>query len=113
MMPVILSPGTLRRRVVLLDEPAIVTYGRRFIDGYTEDEFRDALVRAFRDRSADFVVLDSNPHGQKFLAACAAWAVAQGLLYNDRNEDDTQQVVSTFRLTPTGRKQILRRQPKR
>ncbi len=90
-----------------MEEPAIVTYGRTFIESYPVQEYRNSLVRAFRDRRADFVVLDNNPRGQKFLAASAAWAIGEGLLYNDRNVDDTQQIVSSFRLTERGKKEIL------
>lgn len=90
-----------------MDESEIVSCGRNFVDGYPVDEFRASLVRAFKERGADFVVLDSNPRGQKFLAACAAWAIDEGLLFNDHNEDDEQQKVSTFRLTEKGKKEIV------
>lgn len=90
-----------------MSEPAIVSYGRQFVNNYAVQEYKDALIRAFRNNQADYIVLDSNPRGQKFLAAGVAWAVHEGLLYNDRNEDDAQQVVSSFRLTSKGRKEIL------
>lgn len=88
-------------------EPAIVGYGRSNIDRFSAQEFLESLQRAFRDRAADFVVLDSNMNGQRFLAAAVAWALDKGLLYNDRNQDDTQTVVSSFRLTKQGRIEIL------
>lgn len=90
-----------------MTEPAIVNYGRSFVNDYSADEFKASLVRAFKEKRADFVVLDDNPHNQKFLAACTAWALDQGWLYNDRNKDDGQCVVSSFRLTETGKKAIL------
>jgi len=85
-----------------MSEPAIVSYGRQFLDAYSVQEFKDSLIRAFKDGRADFIALDSNPRGRKFLSACAAWAIDEGLLYNDHNEDDTQQIVSSFRLTKKG-----------
>lgn len=89
-----------------MSEPEIIGYGRSFIDEYSVEELRSSLVRAFVDRGADFVVLDSNMRGQKFLAATAAWAIDEGLLYNDRNEGDGQQKVSTFRLTEKGKTEL-------
>jgi len=88
-------------------EPEIVVYGRQFIDTYTAQEYEDSFIRAFRDHQADFIVLDDNPRGQRFLAASIAWAMSEGLLYNDRNSDDGQMVVSSFRLTEKGKKEIL------
>ena len=90
-----------------MHEPAIVSYGRQFVASYSVQEYKDSLVRAFKNNLADFVVLDSNPRGQKFLSAGIAWAIDEGLLYNDRNEDDSQQIVSSFRLTEKGKKEIL------
>jgi len=90
-----------------MSEPEIVSYGRGFVGDYTPAEFRESLARAFKDKRADFIVLDSNICGQKFLAACAAWAVDSGLIYNDANQDDGQCGVSSFRLTKAGRKNIL------
>ena len=88
-------------------EPAIIGYGRRFISDYTEEELKASLIRAFKDGRADYIVLDDNMHGQKFLAADAAWAIDRGWLYNDRNHDDEQCAVSSFRLTEAGKKAIL------
>jgi len=90
-----------------MNEPAIVNYGRCFIDHYPIKEYRDSLIRAFKNHRADFIVLDDNPKRQKFLAASIAWAIDHGLLYNDRNADDTQQIVSSFRLTTKGKIEIL------
>jgi len=92
-----------------MNEPAIVSYGHQFFGNYSVKEYRDSLVRAFVDKRADFILLDDNPRGQKFLAAVVAWAMDEGLLYNDRNEDDndTRQVVSYFRLTAKGEKEIM------
>jgi len=90
-----------------MSEPAIVGYGRQLIDNYPVQEYKDSLIRAFRDKRADFIVLDDNPRGQKFRSASIAWAIDKGLLYNNRNADNTQQVVSSFRLTKKGKKEIL------
>jgi len=89
------------------EEPAIVSVGRSFIGDYSPKEFKDSLDRAFNVGGADFITLDSNLRGQKFLAACGAWGLDEGLLYNDSNQDDGQQVVSSFRLTKKGKKEIL------
>ena len=86
--------------------PAIVAYGFQYIDTYSVQEYRDMLKRAFKDKRADYIVLDSNPRGQKFLAAGVAWAIREGLLYNDLNTDDTQQIVSSFRLTQKGKEEL-------
>ena len=90
-----------------MSEPAIVKHGHNFVSDYPVEEFRSSLTRAFKDGRADFIALDSNPQGQKFLVACAAWAIDEGLLYNDHSEGDTQQVVASFRLTEQGRREIL------
>ena len=87
--------------------PAIVRYGRALIDYYTEPEYRAALRRAFGDHGADFITLDDNPRGQKFLAACVAWAMSVGILFCSATADDGQSVVSSFRLTDKGRTEIL------
>ncbi len=90
-----------------MSEPAIVGYGRQFVNDYPVQAYKDSLIRAFRINRADFIVLDDNPRGQKFLAASVAWGIDEGLLYNDRNADDTQQIVSSFRLTEKSKKEIL------
>ncbi len=90
-----------------MSEPAIVGYGRQFFSNYPVQDYKESLVRAFRNNRADFIVLDDNPRGQKFLAAAVAWAMDGGLLYNDQSADDAQQVVSSFRLTEKGKKEIL------
>lgn len=88
-------------------EPEIISFGRSFVKDYPEEEFKASLTRAFKEKRGDFIVLDSNARGQKFLAACAAWAIDQGWLYNDRTQEDDQCSVSSFRLTEAGRKAIL------
>lgn len=90
-----------------MGEPEIISFGRNLINNYSTEEFRASLIRAFKDKKADFIVLDSNISGQKFLAACAAWAVDHGWLYNDKNQSDEQCKVSSFRLTDKGRKALL------
>lgn len=62
-----------------MDEPEIVSYGRSLVDNYpNKEDFKASLVRAFRERRADFIILDDNMRGQKFLAACVAWAIDLG-----------------------------------
>ena len=92
-----------------MSEPAIVGYGRQFIEDFSVQEYKDSFIRSFRDRRANCVFLDDNPRGQKFVAAAIAWALDERLLFNDRNADDGQQVVSSFRLTKKGKKEILGR----
>ncbi len=87
-------------------EPRIIGYGRGLMHNYPEADLKAALVRAFRDRGADYIVLDSNPRGQRFVAASAAWGIDAGLLYHHHSSDDGQQVVSAFRLTEKGTKEI-------
>lgn len=85
-------------------EPLIVSFGRQFLDDYAPTEFRDALKRAFTSwPRADFIVLDNNMRGQRFLAACAAWAIDRGLLFWAETAEDDQCAVSTFRLTVDGK----------
>lgn len=86
-----------------MTEPAIVTYGRGFINDYPPREFHDSLCRAFKENRADFIILDSNPQGQKFLATSVAWAIHEGLLYCDEIDSGEQQEVSSFRLTKKGK----------
>ncbi|OGZ09850.1 MAG: hypothetical protein A3D65_00465 [Candidatus Lloydbacteria bacterium RIFCSPHIGHO2_02_FULL_50_13] len=90
-----------------MSEPEIISFGRQFIDKYPTEEFKASLTRAFKNGRADFIVLDDNMNGQRFLAACAVWAIDQGWLYNDNNQSDGQCRVSSFRLTKAGRKIIL------
>jgi hypothetical protein len=90
-----------------MPEPAIVRYGRSHIKEYSVKEYRDELIRTFREGEADSIILDSSTRGQKFLSACVAWGIDHGWLYNDRNQDDGQSTVSSFRLTRTGKRKIL------
>lgn len=90
-----------------MDKPQIISFGEQFISNYPAEEFMASLVRAFKDGHADFIILDSNIRGQKFLAACTAWAIDRGLLYHDRNQSDGQSVVSSFRLTEAGKRAVL------
>lgn len=84
--------------------PAIIEFGASHIGDYTDDEFDAALSRAFAGNNRDgFVFLDSNPRGQRFLAACAAWAIGRGWLYVDQTDDDGQSEVCALRLTEDGK----------
>lgn len=89
-----------------MSEPAIVTYGRQFIDAFKPAEYRESLVRAFVTGGADFIVLDSFPRGQRFLSAGVAWALDAGLLRHSCDKDEGQCTVSVFRLTAKGREEL-------
>lgn len=91
--------------------PEIARYGARYVSYYTDAEYTAALWRAFIQRRADFIVLDDNPRGQKFLAANVAWAMEKGWLYCSQSEDDGQSVVSAFRLTPAGKRALSEYRP--
>ena len=92
----------------VMTEPLIVGYGRTYVEEYPVKEYRDALIMSFKTRQADYITLDDNPRGQKFVSANVAWAIDNDLLYNDLNMDDSQVVVSSFRLTDKGKEEILR-----
>ena len=92
-----------------MQEPEIVSYARQFIKDFPPQEYKDSLARAFGDRRADFIILDDNYRGQNFLAAAVAWAIDQGFLHNDRNEFCPQRMISSFRLTEKGKKEIISR----
>jgi hypothetical protein len=83
--------------------PDIISFGRSRIGDYEPREFVDCLKRAFTGpHAADFIVLDSSPRGQKFLAACAAFAIDKGWLYCDRIDTGEQEEIASFRLTTAG-----------
>lgn len=87
-------------------DPAIVNWGRLSVADYPAAEYEAALRRSFVDLRADFIVLDDHTTGQRFRAACVAWAIDDGLLYCSGSESDGQQVVSSFRLTFEGRRRL-------
>jgi hypothetical protein len=89
-----------------LREPAIVAYGRSAMPEYADSAFLDALRRAFVWNAADFITLDSNSRGQRFLAAGVAWALDNGLIFHDRTGSDGQSEVSAFRLTDAGKERL-------
>lgn len=89
-------------------EPAIIEWGRQNKSEYGVNEYIESLTRAFKEKRASYVVLDDNMRGQKFLAACTAWAIDHGWLYCDKTQSDSQETVSTFRLTEAGKKAILK-----
>jgi hypothetical protein len=90
-----------------MTEPEIVAYGRSLVEHFAVKEYRESLKRAFfSEHGADFITLDSNPRGQRFLAACTAWAIDAGLLRHDHSVDDGQSKVSSFRLTERGREEL-------
>lgn len=86
--------------------PIVIIYGRRYIHEYGIQEYIASLKRSFIDCGADFIVLDSNARGQKFLYACASWAMEQNIIHNNLNIDDSQSSIYSFRLTDFGRKYL-------
>jgi len=69
--------------------------------------YEASLWRAFIRDGADFIVLDSNISGQRFIAAGVAWGIDNGILRHDRtNSSDEQCEVYTFRVTDAGRKRL-------
>ncbi len=93
-------------------EPTIIAYGRymqqsKYKVEENKEEFRNCLIRAFRDNTADSIIFDSNRTGQGFTSACAAWAIDNGLLYNDISVDEGQSEIYSFRLTELGKSEIL------
>ena len=91
------------------EEPMIVVYGRGNTSLFTPEEYVDSLRKAFVRGGGEPVVLDSNPNGQRFLAACTAWAIDAGLLVHDHSRWDTddevtgQSIISWFTWTEKGR----------
>lgn len=100
---------------------ALMDWAAQHIDDEPPNEYEDALRRAFVDNRADFITLDSNPRGQKFLAASTLYAIRHGWLYCDQATGDTlswlerpdggveitdrfsQSEIYSFRLTEAGR----------
>lgn len=68
----------------------IIAYGRMPVADDPESEYIECLRRAFCYRKSDFIVLDSNMRGQKFVAARAAWAIDKGWLYHSSTRGDEQ-----------------------
>lgn len=102
-----LNPKIDGEPIPIVEEPAIVQYGRSRINNYPEQEYRDSLLRAFGGYDpADFLILDSNPRGQGFTSAGIAWAIDKGFLYCDRCANGDQEQVATFRLTDQGKKEF-------
>lgn len=87
-------------------EPAILQLGYQCVGKYADQEYIDALTRAFVRDGADYVVLDSNPHGQRFIACCAVFAIEKGWLYCDRVDTGDQEELATFRLTNAGKNRL-------
>lgn len=85
------------------EEPVVVTYGRLCIGEYPIQEYIASLQRAFIERRAEFIFVDSNPHGQRFLYACVAWAMDNDIVWHDASVDDSQSISYSFRLTESGR----------
>lgn len=91
--------------------PSIVAWGKTHIKAYAIQEYIDSFRRAFVDRGADFITLDSNMRGQKFLAASVAWALEEGWMHcSDVGgyplDLDAQETVWAFRLTDKGRAEL-------
>ena len=86
-------------------EPPILEYGRSRVSLYAQLEYEQSLRRAFVDRRADFIVLDSCRTGQGFLAPAIAYCFDLGWLYcSQYDTSDEQSSIAQFRLTDAGKK---------
>lgn len=93
----------------MMEEPTIITWGRDHIEKYSTEEMLAAVRRGFEGRGEDaYFVLDSFPHGQRFLAAAAALAIDKGLLYCSDEQDEGQSTIWAFKLTELGRATLLK-----
>lgn len=67
------------------------------MDEYDHDELRASLRRAFIDNGADYIVVDSNPSGQRFLYAAIELGLKERLIYHDETAQGQQHAVYTYR----------------
>lgn len=73
--------------------------------------YEASLWRAFIRDGADYIVLDSNWRGQRFLAAGVAWGVDNEILFHASTDDSDEQCeVYAFRLTEHGRTRLTERE---
>jgi hypothetical protein len=90
--------------------PAIVAYGREHVGDYRESDYRAAIRRAFVEQRADFLILDSDPNGQMFRAACVAWGIDNGFLVLARQHTisrvNEEFQTYEFKLTEKGRTEL-------
>ena len=77
--------------------------GGEGVSDYLVEEMEASLHRAFVDKKADWIAVDSNPRGQRFLYASLTWALDEGLLYQSGTEEGDQMAIFQFRLTDEGR----------
>ena len=70
-----------------MKDSAIVQRGRQFVENYPVEKYKEAIIRLFKDRGQEFIILDSEPPEPPFLVAGVAWAVGEKLLYSDCTED--------------------------
>ncbi len=90
-----------------MKDSAIVQRGRQFVENYPVEKYKEAIIRLFKDRGQEFIILDSEPPEPPFLVAGVAWAVGEKLLYSDCTEDVGRGESSLFRLTKKGKEEIL------
>ena len=83
--------------------PKIVVYGQSFVEKYQTKKYMDELKQHFGSNQDGYIVLDDNPRGQEFLAACIAWAIEQKILYHHMSIEDNKSTISSFRLTNVGK----------
>lgn len=82
---------------------AIIAYGMAHAAEFKTDEYIGTLKRHFENlREDDFAALDSNPRGQRYLAACTAWGILQGYTYVERVAQGEQEQVTIVKLTYKG-----------
>lgn len=89
-----------------LQRSVILSYGLSRLHLYPESEYLACLKRAFVYHSADFITLDSNPYGQGFTSAAAAWGVREGYLRVAKVAEGDQEQVTELRLTEEGKNKL-------
>jgi hypothetical protein len=83
--------------------PAIIRFGAGNVRDYPVRDFEATLRRFFAGHPDRMYVLDSKGIAQRFIAATAAWAIGEELLYIDRVARDDQREFCVLRLTDAGR----------
>ena len=84
-------------------EPMIVEWGRTNMKKFKEDQYESALKRAFVRCACNSISLDSNTAGQRFLAACTAWALDKGYVYQTSQRRYFGDTIYEFELTDAGK----------
>lgn len=72
---------------------------------FNDEEYEACIRRAFVDNKLAHFTLDSNPRGQRFLAAAASWAIEKGWIVEGLSGGD-QTMQSDYWLTEKGKKEM-------